>query len=243
MSRSAPLALLLLAALASPARAQNPDFLFGKPKGTIAFHSGWFYARAGSDLFSFVQDQLTVDKKDFNAPAIGVDVDVPIKGRLSAVAGFDFTRSSTNSEYRNFVDNNRLPITQSTQLQEVNLSYGLKYSLTPPGREISTHAWIPSTVTPYVGAGAGALWYKFFQTGDFVDFTDFSVFPKTYDSRGWAPSANVFGGVDVKVLKRLYVNGEARYLFSKANLDRTFTGFAPIDLTGMKVTAGLRYMF
>ena len=89
MGRTVPLALVLLTALASPVRAQNPDFLFGKPRGTIAFRSGWLFARAGSDLFTFVQDQLTVDKNDFNAPALGMDVDVPVRGRLSAVVGFE----------------------------------------------------------------------------------------------------------------------------------------------------------
>jgi hypothetical protein len=243
MSPRIALAVLLLAALASPVHAQNPDFLFGKPKGAVAFRSGWFFARAGSDLYTFVQNQLTVDRKDFNAPALIFEVDVPVRGQLSAVAGFEFNGSSTNSEYRNFVDNNRLPITQTTELRELNLSYGVKFALTPPGREISPHAWIPSAVTPYVGAAGGAMWYKFHQEGDFVDFADFSVFPKTYDSRGWAPSAHAFAGVDIKLLRRLYLNAEARYLWSRATLDRAFTGFDPIDLTGTKVTGGIRYLF
>lgn len=243
MRGSLPLAIVLLAVLASPAHAQSPDFLFGKPHGTVAFRSGWFFARAGSDLFTFVQDRLTVSKKDFNAPALGVDVDAPVGSRLSIMYGFEYSGSSKDSEYRNLVDNKRLPITQTTQMRELNLSAGVKLALTPPGRGISAHAWIPSAVTPYVGAGGGALWYKFHQAGDFVDFADDSVFPKTYDSRGWAPSAHVLGGVDVKAWKRLYVNGEARYLWSHATLGKAFTGFDPIDLTGLKVGAGIRYMF
>jgi hypothetical protein len=243
MSRRIALAVFLLSALATPALAQNPDFLFGKPKAAIAVRSGWFFARAGSDLYTFVQDQLTVDRRDFNAPAMIFEVDVPVKQQLSAVAGFEINGSSTNSEYRHLVDNNRLPITQTTELREVNLSYGIKFALTPPGREISPHAWIPAPVTPYVGAAGGAMWYKFHQAGDFVDIVDSSVFPKTYDSRGWAPSAHVFAGVDIKVLRRLYVNAEARYLWSRATLDPVFSGFDPIDLTGTKVTGGIRYLF
>jgi hypothetical protein len=238
------LALLLLGMLPAPARAQTPDFLFGKPKGTVAFRSGWFFARAGGDFLSFVQDQLTVDKKDFNGPAIAFDLDVPVKGRLSAIAGFEYSGTSTDSEYRHFVDNNRLPITQTTDLRELNLSYGVKLALTPPGRAISPHAWIPASLTPYVGASAGALWYKFHQSGDWVDFNNLGVFPDTFDSRGWAPSATVFGGVDVRAWRRLYLNGEARYLLSHAKLSRQFDDkFDPIDLTGMKITAGIRYLF
>src|SRR4051812_42003818 len=87
MVRQLAAGVVLLAGLTSPAAAQSPDFLFGKPKGTVAVRSGWLFARAGSDLFTFVQDQLTVDKNDFNAPAMAFDVDVPVKGRISVIAG------------------------------------------------------------------------------------------------------------------------------------------------------------
>jgi len=237
--------VLLLAVIrpCSAQTAQNPDFLFGKPHGLIAFRSGWMMPRAGSDLFTFVQQQLTVDRKDFNAPAIGFDVDIALTPRATAVAGFDFSRSRANSEYRNFVDNNRLPINQTTTLREANISGGVKLALTPRGREVSRHAWIPAMLTPYVGAGGGFMYYRFSQFGDFVDFTDLSVFPHTYNSNGWSPSAHVFGGVDVKAWKRVYFSGEARYLWSHADLGTDFSGFKPIDLTGFRLTGGIRYMF
>jgi opacity protein-like surface antigen len=238
--------ICLLMAVAGPCRAQSaqsPDFLFGKPHGTVAIRTGRMMASAGSDLFTFVQDQLTVDRKDFNAPALGLDLDLALTPRVTAVAGFDFSRSRTNSEYRDLVDNNRLPIQQTTELREANLSGSIKFALTPRGRAVSPHAWIPSTVTPYVGAGAGLMHYDFSQHGDFVDFTDTSVFDHTYDSSAWAPSAHVFGGVDVKAWKRIYFSGEARYLWSHADLGVDFSGFKPIDLAGLRVTGGVRYMF
>jgi len=223
--------------------AQGPDFLFGKPHGTVAIRSGRLMARAGSDLFDFVEKQLTVDRKDFNAPSLGLDLDLQVTPRVTAMAGLDFSRSTTASEYRNFVDNNRLPIEQTTELREVNLSGSVKAALTPRGREVSQHAWIPSMVTPYVGAGAGVMRSTFSQTGDFMDFTDSSVFPHTYSSESWSPSAHVFGGVDVKGWKRVYFTGEARYIWSSADLSSDFSGFKPIDLSGLHVTGGVRYMF
>lgn len=236
----------VLLAIAQPCRAQSvqsPDFLFGKPHGTVAIRSGRMMARGGSDLFTFVQKQLTVDRKDFNAPAVGIDLDLAITPRVTAVAGFDFSRSQKASEYRDLVDNNRLPIQQTTGLRESNLSGSVKFALTPRGREVSPHAWIPSTVTPYVGAGLGVMHYNFTQDGDFVDFTDTSVFDHTYNSSAWAPSAHVFGGVDVKAWKRVYFSGEARYLWSHADLGVDFSGFKPIDLAGLRLTGGVRYMF
>ena len=239
------LACALLALCPALADAQpSPDFLFGSPRGMIGFRSGWVFASANSDLFTFVQRQLTVDRKDFNAPAIGVDVEAAVTPRLSAVVGFDFARTSKNSEYRDFLDNQRLPITQTTRLSETNISGSLKFAVTPRGREISSRAWIPAAVTPYVGGGAGILKYEFLQFGDFIDVNtaNMEVFPATLRSSGWTPSVHLFGGVDVKVWRRMYVSGEARYLWSDATPGLDFD-FDSIDLAGLKATVGIHYMF
>jgi len=241
--RSHGLTLMLLLLLPSAAGAQSPDFLFGHPRGAIAVRTGWVMARAGSDIYTFVENQLTVNKKDFNAPGIGFDGDIALTPRLTAVAGFDFSGSGTNSEYRNLVDNNRLPIKQTTTMRQQDISGSVKFALTPRGREISPHAWIPSAVTPFVGAGGGVTHYKLHQEGDFVDFLDYSVFSHTFQSSGWAPNAHVFGGVDVKAARSVYFSAEARYLWSHANLGTDFSGFEPIDLAGFRMTGGVRYMF
>jgi hypothetical protein len=240
------LAIVLLALSPTLASAQSsPDFLFASPKGMIGFRSGWVFASADSDLFAFVQRHLTVDRKDFNAPAIGVDVEVAVAPRASAVIGFDFARTSKNSEYRDFVDNQRLPITQTTRLSELNLSGSIKFAVTPRGREISSRAFIPAAATPYVGAGAGLLKYEFLQFGDFIDVdsANMDIFTDTFRSSGWTPSAHVFGGVDVRVYKRLYLSGEGRYLWSSGTPDRDFIDFDAIDLAGFKATVGVHYMF
>jgi hypothetical protein len=249
MRHSSPaiaLAIALLTFFPALVIAQpSPDFLFGSPKGMIGVRSGWVFASANSDLFTFVQRHLTIDRKDFNAPAIGVDVEAAVTPRLSAVVGFDFARTSKNSEYRDFVDNQRLPITQTTRLSELNLSGSIKLAITPRGREISSRAWIPAAVTPYVGAGAGILKYEFLQFGDFVDVDspNSAIFEDTFRSSGWTPSAHLFGGIDVRVYKRLYLSGEGRYLWSSGTPDRDFIDFDRIDLAGFKATAGVHYMF
>jgi len=248
MMRHSAIALGFALLALQPARASaqsSPDFLFGSPKGMVGVRSGWVFASAKSDLFTFVQRHLTVDRKDFNAPAIGVDVEVAMAPRISAIAGFDFARTSKDSEYRDFVDNQRLPITQTTTLSEMNLSGSLKFAITPRGREISSRAFIPAAITPYVGAGGGMLRYQFLQFGDFIDVdsANSDIFADTFRTAGWTPSAHVFGGVDVRVYKRLYLSGEGRYLWSSATPDRDFIDFDPIDLAGFKATAGVHYMF
>jgi hypothetical protein len=220
-----------------------PDFLFGKPKASAGLRGGWTFARAGSDWYDFVTSSLTLENRDFNRPAIGADVGVVVAPRLEAVFSLDFGRASTPSEYRNFVDNLRLPIEQRTELRQTNLSGGLKYFPLGRGHEVSRLAWVPRTVAPYVGGGAGALWFDMKQFGDFVDFVDNSVFVDAFTATGVAPSAHVFGGVDVRVWRRLFVSLDARYLWAAGDLGTDWIDFDPIDLTGMRVSAGVNVVF
>ncbi len=157
--------------------------------------------------------------------------------------GFDIGKSSTPSEYRAFVDNNRLPIEQTTEMKQFDAFASLRYSLLPKGRSISRLAWIPRTLTPYVGAGGGLMNYTFFQTGDFVDFQTSRVFTDVFRSSGWAPSAHVLGGVDVQVYRHVFMSFEGKYMWSSADLEQKFVDFAPIDLSGARFGAGIHLLF
>jgi opacity protein-like surface antigen len=223
--------------------APSPDFWFGQPRGSVGVRGGWLFAREGSDFFTFVQDQFTINSGDFNAPGIAVDVGLAIARRADVLFGFEYSGASSSSEYRDFVDNNRLPITQESSLHQINLTGSLKFALTPRGRPVSQLAWIPSTIMPYAGGGAGFMWYRLDQQGDFVDFVDFSVFPARFQSDGWTPSAHLFAGTDINVWKHLFVSVEGRYTWAAADLDRDFTGFEPLDLSGFKFTAGINFLF
>jgi opacity protein-like surface antigen len=220
-----------------------PDFLFSEPNGSIGLRGSWVFARAGSDLFDFVQDQLTIDKGDFRGPGFALDVGIIITPRIEAVFGVEMSRASIGSEYRQFVDNNRLPIEQTTKLSEANLSGSVRFALTPRGRRVSRFAWVPNRFTPYVGAGAGYLWYEFEQVGDFVDFVDLSVFADHFQSSGWTPSAHVFGGLDITVYRRLLFSVEGRYLWAAGELGTDFIDFDPIDMAGARITAGINLLF
>ena len=231
------------AAAQDPSSRPSPDFLFGAPRGSIGVRGAWVFASANSDLFDFVQQHLTVDKKDFNAPLIGIDASIAITPRLDVTFGAEFSRASKGSEYREFVDNLHLPINQETTLQERNLFGSVRFSFVPRGRSVSRFAWVPRTVTPYVGAGAGALWYKFEQTGDFVDFVDLRVFTDYFSSSGYAPSAHVFGGTDVHLYRILFLTVEGRYVWANAKLGADFVDFDPIDLAGFRLATGINVLF
>jgi hypothetical protein len=97
-----------------------------------------------------------------------------------------------------------------------------------------------------VGAGGGFLWYEFTQAGDFIDALappPQRVFADAFRSKGWTPSAHVFGGLDAKLHRALMGTFEARYLWAHAPLGRSYENFDPIDLAGFRVAAGINLLF
>ena len=243
-------ALVFVLAAAGSAHAQqppppSPDFFFGRPHGSLAVRGSWIFARAQSDLFEFVERELTIDKGNFDRAALAADYGIALTPRADAVVGFEVNRASIGSEYRNLVDNNRQPIEQTTSLIEMSLSGNLRLALTPRGREIGRFAWVPYAVVPYAGAGGGMLWYRFQQSGDFVDALDprLAVFTDTFTAGGWTPSGQVFGGLDVKLGQRWFLTVDGRYLWAAGPLGNDFENFDPIDLAGFRVGAGINILF
>ena len=221
----------------------TPDFLFGQPRGWVTFRGSWLVPRAGGDLFTFVSDQLTVDKADLSSPAVSGELGLVLTSRVSASVGLEFSRQTIPSEYRRFVDNGGLSINQQTTWDTTNINGSVRVALLDRGRSISRLAFVPRAVAPYAGAGAGMLHYKFTQTGDFVDFVTFRVFPDRFDSAAWAPSAHVFGGTEVRLWRALSLDMEGRYVWAHGTLGSDFLGFDGIDLSGFRFSTGVSVMF
>ncbi len=228
---------------AAEAQEPNADFLFGKPRGSLLARGGWQMAAASSDIYDFFNEQLTIEKSDFDSFVFGVDGSFAVASRIDLVGGFEISRAGVSSEYREFVDENDLPIFQDTRLTIVPVTLSAKFHLAPRGREVSRHAFVPAKLRPYVGGGGGFVWYELEQVGDFVDFVDLSIFTSAFNSSGFGFAAQAFGGIEVSLTPRWFLTGEARYLWSEADLEGDFRGFEPIDLSGARITAGIGFLF
>ncbi len=222
---------------------QSSDgFLFRAPRVTIGLRTGFNVARAGGGLFDFVTDNLTVDRFDFSAFTIGGDLAVNLSGPVDLLLGVLYARTSVGSEFREYVDQDDLPITQQTTFSQTPLTLGVRAYLAPRGRQIGRFVWIPTRMAPYVGAGAGMVHYTFEQVGSFVDFQDLSIFDDTFESRGWSPLGMVMAGVDFSLSPRVLLNGDVRYTFSSGDLGRDFVSFSDgIDLSGLQLSIGVHF--
>jgi outer membrane protein W len=236
---------LALASLAPvvPAQDMGNGFLFGAPTGSFVVRGGWAMARAGSDLFSFTTNQLTLNRGDFSSPSGDIDLAFNVTPQWQIVASGSVAITNRRSEFRHFEDNNNLPIEQTTSFSRVPLTLNVKRYLTSTGRSIGRFAWIPSRFAPYVGIGGGVMHYRFRQSGDWIDFKTMDVFPSEYESDGWAPTANVQTGVDYSLNARFALTGEARYVWSNAPLSQDFQGFQKLDLSGFSTSIGVAVRF
>jgi hypothetical protein len=219
------------------------DFSFRAPKGFLGFRIGRFFPEADSDLFDTITSELTIEKSDFRAWDFGVDGGANLHERVELIFSFDYMKRTTTSEFREFVDDNDLPITQTNTLEQIPLTGGIKFLFIPRGRRVGQYAWLPSVVVPYVGGGAGVLWYQFQQEGDFVDESTYEIFPAHLKSSGWTPTLYAGGGVDIHVFKSAFLMLDLRYVWAKPELNRDFVSFDALDLSGLRVSAGLQFHF
>ncbi|CAN5921684.1 hypothetical protein BH11GEM2_BH11GEM2_30710 [soil metagenome] len=239
-------ALLALGAVA-PLRAQsNGDgFMFHAPEGRLTVRAGYDHANAHSDVFDQSVDLLTLKRGDFSGVTLGGEAALSLGARFDISADLSYSHKSKGSEYRNLIDNNNQPIQQNTTFDRVPLTVNGRFYLTEPGRSIGNFAWIPSRVVPWVGAGAGFMWYQFHQTGDFVDYKNNNVFTATNDefsTSDWTGVYQAMGGADISLSPHVALRLDSRYVWAKAPLGRAFSGFVDkIDLSGVQGTLGLTY--
>lgn len=225
------------------AQSTGDGFFFGRPTGSLTLRAGYDRATARSDLFSFTSNQLTLSRTAFSSPVLEADLAFRIAERTDIVFASAYSGLPRSSEFRNFVDQNGNPITQTTTFRRVPVTVSARQYLTSPGRTIGNLAWIPARIAPYVGVGGGAIWYDFRQTGDFVDFQTNNVFSATMQSSGWTPAAHALGGVDFTITPRLALTAQGKYLWAKGRLGGDFSGFDRVDLGGLSTTVGLSVRF
>ena len=249
------LLMLAAAADAAPAAAdaapeqqetaeRQPGFLFGRPRSSVGLRFNWHRARAESDVHDFLTETLTLEPRDFDALGVAVDLGYAVTSRLDVRVGLDYVKTpDTASEFREFVGSDGLPIAQDTSLAQTDLNGSVSFALIPRGRSIGQYAWIPNAVVPYVGAGVGIQRYALDLLGEFVDAATLELFEDDLQANGWGPSVHLFGGADIRLLQRLFLTAEARYVRATAEPAGAFEGFDSLDLSGIRAAVGIRFIF
>ncbi|MCH7892158.1 MAG: hypothetical protein IH921_11710 [Gemmatimonadetes bacterium] len=160
LSRIRASALLLVATFpllpsGTSAQGSGQGFLFKQPTIQVGLRGGYTVARAGGPVLDFARNELTLNKRDFDASSWGLELAVRARERLDIAFDVRFSRSEVGSEMRDWVDQDGLPIQQTTTFVRVPVTVSAKFYLRDRGRAISRFVWIPEKWAPFLGAGGG----------------------------------------------------------------------------------------
>ena len=236
---------VLLTASASYAQeASGHGFLFGAPTGSFSLRGGYAGASAASDLFSQVTSDFSLKRGDFASVGWGADLAFALHPRFDLVFSADISGMDKKSDYREWQDNAGKPIEQVTTFTRQTYTANIKYYVLPYGRTLGKLAWVPARYAPWLSVGVGRTDYNFKQSGDFIDFKQNNkVFHDTVQSSEWGNTAQFSAGIDWNLNQRFALTTQAKYLWGKADLGLDFSGFQPIDLSGVGMTGGLTFRF
>lgn len=157
-------------------------------------------SRASGDVLVADLDSLVFNIGDFKGATVSGEWLVGLGDFLEAGVSAGFYQRSVPSVYRTQVNANGSEITQDLKLRVVPVSATVRFL--PAGR---------GSVEPYVGAGIGAFRWHYSEIGEFVDFSDGTIFRDRYLADGTAYGPVVLGGVRFPFGTAMDVGGEVRY--------------------------------
>ena len=239
--RTAAAASCLLLLGVAQAEAQITRIESGRQ--SISFNLGYFALRGedaradgrGDDGFDVLVadlsdiEPLAFEVSDFNGATIGGEWLFALGEYLEGGVGASFYRRTVPSVYANVVNDNGTEIEQDLRLRVIPLTATVRFL--PAGR---------GGVEPYIGAGIGAFNWRYSETGEFVDTSDYSIFRARYVANGTATGPVVLGGIRFPVADFWTFGGEVRWQRAEGTFDSDSDLLGDhIDLGG--ITAGVTF--
>jgi opacity protein-like surface antigen len=232
--------LALLAASASPAFASGFDARIGGffPRGRdCGIPSN---QRAEYTLFQDVCTLYFAQPSDFDGVYGGVEFNQVLTSYVEVGVSYDYYSRTTDTSYRDYERPGGGDIFQSLRLRVAPL--GLTVRLMPTSKK--------AKVVPYIGGGIDALFYKYEEYGDFIDFfdPDLAITPDHFVSESTAFGYHALGGLRFYVNRDFAIVAEGRYQWGKDDMGEDFAPNEPglintIDLSGWTATIGVHVRF
>lgn len=230
----------------------DPDFLFQRPIFSIGLRGGLFLHGAGSDLFDFTEERLTIDRCNilivdpcaYRGSTLGIDAAIWIGSRLEISIDLDKSWVRIDSEYRDYVEENGTaegrPIQQSTRLfQGPSISVGLRYFLKDRGQQVGRFVWVPTRWNAFVGGGIGKSSHDLTLWGDFIQEYAYDwdrgmdvpclehpngcvITTDKFDSEGYVFTPFLATGVEIRLTPHTALMVEGRYNWGSHRLGGDF---------------------
>jgi opacity protein-like surface antigen len=231
---------LLVGGLASPASAQIVQVTRGDARHSVGFNLGYFAlrgedVRVDGDVLLADLDDLAFEIGDFSGFTFGGEWLYGIGDFIETGVGVGYYQKSVPSLYRNFVDIDGTEIEQDLKLRVLPITATVRFL--PIGRA--------APVQPYVGAGIGFFTWRYSESGEFVDFSDGTIFRDRYSADGTAVGPVVLGGVRFPVGDAMTTGVEFRWQKAEGDTNSVESGLlgTKIDLGGWTTSWNLHFRF
>jgi opacity protein-like surface antigen len=234
-------ALAILTVIApSPAQAQIRRVSgSGDWRQAIGFNLGYFVvkgedSRGEDDVLFRDLDSLLFDIGDFNGATFGAEWLIGVTDYIEVGAGINYYQASVPSIYRFLEHPDGTEIEQELKLRQVPMSATVRFL--PLGRRAS--------VQPYIGAGIGAINWRYTETGEFVDF-DNETFRASFEADGTEIGPVILGGVRFPVADVWLLGAEFRWHKAEGDTGGIDEGFVgdKIDLGGWSTNFAVHFRF
>jgi hypothetical protein len=196
--------------------------------GSVRFRLGLFQPRADSEYWDQKFTDFTGSASSFENIVFGVEY-LWMTSRDGGIAfGGSFYEGSATQAYRDYVDLEGRDIRHTTTLGLTDLTATYIHRLARGG------------IRPYLGIGGGLVWWRLQEEGSFIDFSSFDapIVFASYRADGTTWEALGLLGVEVPIAFKWRFFVEGRYRWAEAELNRDFSGFGTIDLSGYELTGG-----
>lgn len=202
--------------------------------GSWRFFMGIFEPEADSQFWDEYFLDFTGSPSDFQDLVFGTDYLWRTSRHGGLLFGASFYEGKTTLAYRDWVDADSRDISHTTSLDlsDFTAAYVLRF-----GR---------GSLRPYVGGGGGILWWRFREEGYFIDFSDqenLPIFFGNYNADGLTWELLAIAGLDFRLSHRWSFFFEGRYRWAEDELNKDFSGFGTIDLSGGQMVGGFSYNF
>lgn len=199
---------------------------------SINLKVGGFYPALESDLWAQDLSDLAFEKQDLLGVYWGAELEMEMGRYFTGSFETGYYEQDIRTVYRDWEYEDGSPINQDISLRITSVEAGFK--LYPMGYR--------NVFNPYIGAGVGAYFWKYYQGGEFIDFDDGSIYEGEAYTTTVTPGFNARAGFVYRFKRTMGIQFEAKYTYLKGQLSGLFDpSFEKLDLSGVTFTMGVNF--
>jgi hypothetical protein len=199
---------------------------------SINLKVGGFYPALESDLWAQDLSDLAFEKQDLLGVYWGAELEMEMGRYFTGSFETGYYEQDVRTVYRDWEYEDGSAINQDISLRITSVEAGFK--LYPMGYR--------NVFNPYIGAGVGAYFWKYYQGGEFIDFDDGSIYEGEAYTTTVTPGFNARAGFVYRFKRTMGIQFEAKYTYLKGQLSGLFDpSFEKLDLSGVTFTMGVNF--